>query len=185
MEQIRIGKADRKTIITFYAIAIPLLILLAYWIFRSIASSSEKWWQMLLIYFLAALFYVNAGVWVHEQLHCLGFRGSANQANTSITYERKFGLLLTGYYSVEGEIEYAVLRRALLMPLWLACGFTLLGLLGTFILPAWWLPAMLTLALVSLFDMIHDVYMVSEMRKIGTKGIYRDHGHYLEVRLKE
>jgi hypothetical protein len=185
IKKIHIGKADKKTIVIFYTIAIPILFLLSIWIFQSISPSNWKFIKFLLIYILAALFYVNIGVWIHEQLHCLGFRGTPNETNTSITYERKFVLLLTGYYSVEGVIKYDVLQRALLMPLWLVVGFVLLGLLGVFILPAWWLPAMLTLALVSLFDMIHDVYMVSQMRKIGKKGVYKDHGHYLEVILKE
>ena len=185
MKQVHIGKADQKTIIIFNAIAIPVLIVCSVWIFRALPESNWKWIQFLLIYLIAGLFYLNAGVWIHEQLHCLGFRGTPNEANTSINYERKFGLLLTGYYSVEGDIEYAVLRRALLIPLWLAVCFILLGSIGTFFLPKWWLPIMLTLAIISMFDMVHDVYMVSQMRKIGTKGIYKDCGQYLEAIIKE
>ena len=182
---IYIGHANKKMSRVFYFLAVPILIALAVWIFFSLSQSNWRVLQILLIYAGAFLIYGTLGVWLHEQLHCLGFRGTANEANTSITYERKFGVLLTGYYSVEGEIEYPILRRALLMPLCLAAGFILIGCIGALFLPGWWLPILLTLAVVSIFDMIHDIYMVSEMRKIGTKGIYKDCGHYLEVILRE
>ncbi|MBI9051370.1 MAG: hypothetical protein JEZ00_18240 [Anaerolineaceae bacterium] len=183
-KRIQIGTADQKTVYIFYAVAIPILLALAVWIYQSLTQTNWQVPQLVIIYLLATLFYLNVGVWLHEQLHCLGFRGTVNEANTTITYERKFGLILTGFYRVKGDIECAVIQRALLMPLWLSAGFILLGILGMFFLPDWWLPVMLTLALGSMFDMIHDVYMVSQIRKIGKQGVYQDHGHYLEVIIK-
>jgi hypothetical protein len=71
------------------------------------------------------------------------------------------------------------------MPLALAAGFVMVGLVGSLILPGWWLPISLSLAVLSVFDMIHDIYMVSQIRRIGDKGIYQDKGHYLEVTIKD
>lgn len=184
-KRIRIGGADRKVTRIFLAAAVPLLLSLAVWVYREISPSP---WHPLIfaaVYAGALLFYGNAGVWLHEQLHVLGFRGTVNQNHTQIIYSRKFILALKGHYSVTGDIAYRILRRALLMPLALAAGFVAAGLAGSLILPGWWLPITLSLAVLSVFDMIHDIYMVSQMDRFGERGIYQDKGHHLEGIIKE
>ena len=182
---IRIGGADQEVTRIFLAVAVPLLLLLAVWIYREISPSAWRPVIFVAIYAGALLFYGNAGVWMHEQLHVLGFMRTVNEKNTQIFYSRKFILGLKGHYSVTGDIAYRVMQRALLMPLALAAGFVMVGLVGSLILPGWWLPISLSLAVLSIFDMIHDIYMVSQIRRIGDKGIYRDKGHYLEVTIKD
>jgi hypothetical protein len=182
---IRIGGADRKVTRIFIYVAVPLLLLLAVWVFREISPSPWRPLIFLAIYVGAMLFYGNGGVWLHEQLHMLGFRGTVNEQNTEIFYNRKFLLGLKGHYSVTGDIAYSVMQRALLMPLVLAASFVVVGLVGRLFLPGWWLPILLSLAILSVFDMIHDIYMVSKIRKIGDRGTYQDKGHYLEVTIKD
>jgi hypothetical protein len=183
-KHIRIGFADRRFTRIFILAAVTLLLLLAVWTYRAIPPSAWRPAVFVAMYAVALLFYANVGVWLHEQLHVLGFRGTVNEKNTQIFYSRKFLLVLKGHYSVTGEIEYHVIRRALLMPLVLAGDFVLTGLLGALFLPGWWLPVCLSLAVVAVFDMIHDLYMVSQIRKIGDRGIYQDRGHHLEVIVK-
>jgi|GEM_PF-1218734 len=182
---IRIGGADQKVTRIFLAVMVPLLLLLAVWVYREIPRSPWRVAVFACIYVGALLLYGNVGVWVHEQLHVLGFRGTVNEKNAQIFYARKFVLGLKGHYSVTGDIAYRVMQRALLMPLVLAVSFVGIGLVGSFFLPGWWLPIVLSLAVWSVFDMIHDLYMVSQIRRIGERGTYQDKGHYLEVRVRE
>lgn len=184
-KRIRIGTADRKVTRIFFAVAVPLLLLLAVWVYREISPSAWRSVIFLAIYAGAMLFYGNAGVWLHEQLHVMGFRGTVNENNTQIYYNRKFLLALKGHYSVSGDIAYSIIQRALLMPIILAASFVLIGVLGSFILPGWWLPIFLSLAIMAVFDMIHDFYMVSQIRKIGDCGSFQDRGNYIEVIVEE
>jgi hypothetical protein len=182
---IRIGSADQKTTRIFLIVVVPNLMLLALWVYRAIPPSAWRPVIFVAIYAGALLFYGNAGVWLHEQLHVLGFRGTVNENNTQIFYSRKFILGLKGHYSVTGDIACRVMQRALLMPIFLAASFLAVGLFGSLVLPGWWLPILLSLSIFAVFDMIHDIYMVSQIRKIGDTGIYQDKGHYLEVTIKQ
>ena len=98
---------------------------------------------------------------------------------------RKYILMLSGYYRVIGAINYRVMRRALLAPLILSVSLLVIGYLGSYVLPGWWLPLLITLAVVGLIDMTHDFYMYLQIRFIGEKGKYWDTGKELEVAWKE
>ena len=182
---IRIGGADQKVTRIFLAVAVPLLLVLAVLIYRKISPSPWRVGIFIAIYVSALLFYGNAGVWLHEQLHVLGFRDTVNEKNAQIFYSRIFLLGLKGHYSVTGIIAFHIIQRALLMPLVLAASFIVIGFLGSIFLPGWWLPICLSLAVVSVLDMIHDIYMVTQIRRIGDKGIYQDTGNYIEVMIRE
>ena len=86
---------------------------------------------------------------------------------------------------VIGPINYRINRRALLAPFGLSIGLAVVGLLGNLILPNWWLPVLLTMAMAGIIDMTHDFYMYSKIRVIGEKGRYWDTGKYIEVVWKE
>ena len=67
----------------------------------------------------------------------------------------------------------------------MSSGWLILGWLGSYILPGWWLPLLATLAVISAWDMVHDVYWLLQIRGIGAKGKYWDNGHELYVVWKE
>ena len=156
------------------------LILLGIWLYLEIPATRWRWPTLLGVYLVAAIVYLNLGVWLHEQLHGLGFSGRpARRAH--ITYERKHLLILGGYFRVEGSLSYKAAGSTLLGPLWLSIGLLVVGCLGSFVLPGWWLPLVLSLVAASLLDMIHDLYMYSHIRAIGEKGKYWDRGHVMEA----
>jgi hypothetical protein len=137
------------------------------------------------VYLVAATLYIKAGVWLHEQLHCLAFLGNVHKRLTYITYKWKYILALSGYYWARGANNYRNMRRALLAPLLLSIRLMVVGWLGSLALPDWWLPILLSLIVVSLLDMVHDLYMYSQIRVIGRRGKYWDRGRELEIIWKE
>ncbi len=183
--KLTIGYAPDSVTNVVISLEVILLLLLGIWTYVELPHTSYRPLVFIGIYLLAALVYSNCGVWLHEQLHCLPFHRPEFTGRLKITYERRFLLLLHGYYQVNGDLSYPVMKRALLGPLWLAALFLMLGLAGNFLLPGWWLPVWLSLALISLCDMIHDIYWLWATRKIGDKGTYQDKGGELEVTWKD
>jgi len=181
----RIGYADARFSATLLTVAGCVIILLAVWAFGEMADTRWRWANLLAIYILAGMLYANLGVWLHEQLHCLGFRGSSSEKRTQIFYRRKYMLFLSGYYRVRGSSDYRTMRRALLAPILLSVFLAAVGLIGNLFLPGWWLPVLLSMAVAGVVDMTHDLYMVVQMRGIGNKGKYWDTGRFLEVVWKD
>jgi drug/metabolite transporter (DMT)-like permease len=181
----RIGYADTKFSTTILMISISVMFFLAIWAFREMTNTEWQMVNFLSIYFIAAIIYTNIGVWLHEQLHCLAFWGTAPENRTHISFSRKYILFLNGHYRVKGAIDYRINRRALLAPVVLSVSLTVVGFLGNPVLPSWWLPILLTMAVAGLIDMTQDFYMYSQIRVIGEKGKYWDTGKYLEVVWKE
>ena len=181
----RIGFADKIFSTIFLIISFSAMILLAIWAYQELPKTKWRWGYFILIYLGAAIFYTNIGVWLHEQLHCLVFRGGDDTSPTQISFSRKYFLFLDGHYTVKGPIPYRKNRRALLAPILLPLGLSFIGLIGDRFLPGWWFPVLLTMAVAGVLDMIHDFYMVLKIQQIGEKGKYWDRGQYLEVVWKE
>ena len=177
----RIGYADTKFSIAILIVSLSVMGFLAIWAYREMANTEWRLVIFLTTYFVAAIIYTNLGVWIHEQLHCLAFRGTTPENRTHISFSRKYILFLNGHYQVKGAINYPIARRALLAPFVLSVGLSVVGLLGNLILPGWWLPILLTMAVAGMIDMTHDFYMYSQIRGIGEKGKYWDTGKELEV----
>jgi hypothetical protein len=177
----RIGYADSRFSTVFILLSSSLIVCFTYWVFRAIPKTEWLSVHFLAIYFIATILYMNFGVWLHEQLHCLAYRSDSRRTRTQIIYKRKFIMFLSGHYQVTGATSYRIQRLALLAPLIMSISLVIVGWLGSFFLPGWWLPISLTMAIVSLMDMIHDLYMFSKIRAIGEKGKYWDRGRVLEV----
>ena len=177
----RIGFAPDKPALLMKSASLLALTLLAIWVYLEIPAGTGRWAIFLLIYLASAGLYLNLGVWLHEQLHCLAVRGTIHARQAHITYERKHFLVLSGYYRVMGGLSYALASRGLLGPLWLTLGLLLAGCIGSLVLPGWWLPLALSLVVVSLLDMLHDFYMYLKIRSIGKKGKFWDRGKVLEA----
>ena len=181
----RVGHADTrfsKAILTTSYLAI---IFLGIWVFIEIPDTKWHWGNFIVIYLVAVIIYTNIGVWLHEQLHCLAFRGANITNRTHIKFSRKYIIFLNGHYIVKGPITYRIIRSALLAPIALSVGLSVVGWLGKLFLPDWWLPILLTMAVAGVIDMTHDFYMYLKIQEIGEKGKYWDRGHYLEVVWKE
>ena len=181
----RIGYADARFSNVIKFVSLSALVVLAIWVYMEIPDTEWHLANFLVVYLVAALLYINIGVWLHEQLHCLAFLGTTHEKQTHITYERKYILALSGHYRVKGAINYRILKRALLAPLLLSVSMFVVGWLGSLILPGWWLPLLLSIVVASLLDMIHDFYMYLQIRLIGNEGKYWDTGRELEVVWKE
>ena len=179
----RVGYADTRFSTTILTIALSVIILLAIWTYREIPKTEWRLFYFLVIYLVGVFIYTNLCVWLHEQLHCLAFRGTSHE--TKIFFERRYFLFLNGHYQVKGAINYTIMRRAFLAPVILSIGLIVVGLFGNLVLPGWWLPILLTMAIAGLIDMTHDFYMYSQIRVIGNKGKYWDTGRYMEVVWKE
>jgi len=177
----RIGYADAGFSNVIKFVSLSALIILAIWVYMEMPDTEWHFVNFLGIYLVAAILYINVGVWLHEQLHCLAFLGTVHEKQTHITYERKYMLALSGHYRVKGAISYRILSRALLAPLLLSVSLLVIGWLGSLILPGWWLPLLLSIVVASLLDMVHDFYMYSQIRFIGKEGKYWDTGRELEV----
>ena len=177
----RVGFADAKFKYPIILVSLFAILYLAFWVNRGIPETKWRLVYFLVIYFVAAVLYLNLGVWMHEQLHCLAFRGTVHEKQLHIIFERKFFLALNGHYWVGGQIDYRTLKRALLNPLIMVVGFLMVGWFGSLLLPGWWFPLLATLAVVVVFDMVHDFYWLAQIRSIGEKGKYRDNGQELEV----
>ena len=61
----------------------------------------------------------------------------------------------------------------------------LIGCIGSFFLPIWWLPLLLTLAVIGLVDMTTDLYWYMKILNISDKAKYWDKGRELHVVWKE
>lgn len=181
----RIGYADTRFSFAILTGSLTIIILLAFWAFREMPDTEWRLVNFLSIYFVAAITYMNIGVWLHEQLHCLAFRGTMPENRTHISYIRKYILFLSGHYRVRGAIDYQTNRNALLAPFVLSVVLSALGFLGNLVLPGWWLPILLTMAVAGIIDMTHDFYMFSQIRVVGEKGKYWDIGKYMEVVWKD
>jgi len=177
----RIGHADASFSAVAILAAATAVVCLGYWAYQEMQATEHRLVHFCVIYALAAVFYMNAGVWLHEQLHCLAYRGSIPSRQIRVSFERRFIVGLSGRYRVNGQIAYRVQKRALLAPLILCGVLALLGGLGSLVLPGWWLPVLLTLAVAGLADMVHDIYMVLKMRPIGDRGRCWDRGSELHV----
>ena len=162
-------------------VSFSAMICLAFRVYNQLPKTELRLVYFFALYLVAAALYINIGVWIHEQLHCLAFQGPNYEKRVQIVYKRKYILILNGHYRVIGAIDYQVMRRALLGPLILVAGFLVVGWLGSFILPGWWFPILGTLAVASALDMTHDFYWLSQIRRIGRKGKYWDNGHEMEV----
>jgi hypothetical protein len=177
----RIGFAPAGILSVVRPILVAGLVILALWLYGELPDTPWRWAFFLAIYLVSALIYLNLGVWLHEQLHCLGFAGTPHARHAHITYERKHVLVLGGYYRVQGGMRYPIVSRALLGPLWLSGGLVVLACLGLFLLPGWSVPLLLSLAIVSLLDMSHDLYMYLQIMGIGERGKYWDRGKVIEA----
>jgi hypothetical protein len=177
----RIGFASTRFTLALMLVSLSAVITLALWVYREIPSTAWRLVYFLGLYFAAALVYANLGVWLHEQLHCLAFRGTVHEKRTRIRYTRKYLLVLSGHYRLSGALDYRLMQRALLGPLILVVSLAVVGWLGSFILPGWWLPILLTLAVAGVLDMTHDLYWVAQISLIGEKGKYWDFGRQLDV----
>jgi hypothetical protein len=181
----RIGYADRRFSSVFLLVTLSIVFLLAIGVYRELPATGWRLGYFLAVYLVAGLLYANLGVWFHEQLHCLAFRGTTHQSQTRITFQRKYILGLSGYYQVRGGISYRIMKRVLLAPILLSLSLAIIGWAGSLILPGWWFPLLLSIAVLGILDMIHDFYMVSRIRSIGEKGKYWDRGPVIEVVWKE
>ncbi|MFZ5820843.1 MAG: hypothetical protein ACOYYJ_13160 [Chloroflexota bacterium] len=181
----RIGYATTRFSLAILLGSLSIMIFLAIWAFREMPETKWRLVNFLFVYFVAAIIYTNLGVWLHEQLHCLAFRGSTPEYQTHINFSRKYVLFLNGHYRVKGAIDYRTNRRALLAPFTLSLALATIGFLGNLILPGWWFPILLSMAVAGLIDMTHDFYMYSQIRAVGKKGKYWDTGKYMEVVWKE
>ncbi len=180
-EWMRIGFATARFSWTVLGPAVLALILLAIWLYLEIPASGLRPVYFILLYLIAVLVYLNLGVWLHEHAHCLAYRGTVHAQQVQITYIRKYLLILGGFYRVRGPLDFRIIQRALLGPLYLTFGLLLAGLIGSLLLPGWWLPLLLSFVVISLIDMLHDLYMVSQIRRVGPAGKYWDRGQDLEV----
>ncbi len=179
----RVGFATPRFKAAALVVFVAIVLALAFWTYVTLPEADWRWRvaHFAGLYFAAALVYVNLGVWVHEQLHCLPFRTRAYRERTHIHYVRKYLVALHGWYRVTGPIGYRTLRRALLGPMILVVGWVVLAWVANLLLPAWSVPLLLTLAAMSLMDMIHDLYWLVQTRSVGELGKYWDNGHELEV----
>ncbi len=181
----RVGHAGSGFTLAVALASAVVMIYLGLWIYREIPATAWRTIYFLGLVLSAILLYINLGVWLHEQLHCLPFRGTIHEKRVRIVYQRKYVLVLSGYYRVRGPLGYRVIRRALLAPLLLSVGLLALGWLGSLLLPGWWFPLLAMLAVVSVTDMLHDLYWVMQIRPVGDRGKYWDRGSTLEVVWKE
>ncbi len=178
---IRIGFATDAFRNSVVPLALLALIVLGACIYLELPETAWRLPALLAIYLVAGMIYLNPGVWLHEQLHCVAFHGALPAGRVRITYLRKHLVMLNGYYSVSGPLNYRIMSRALLGPLYATFGLVVVAVLGSLVLPGWWLPLMLSLAVISLLDMLHDFFMYSQVRRIGARGRYWDRGRFLEV----
>ena len=70
----QIGYADTRFSKTILIPALLIVIFLAIWAYREMPDGKWHWVNFIAIYLIATIFYMNVGVWLHEQLHCLVLR---------------------------------------------------------------------------------------------------------------
>jgi hypothetical protein len=185
VNRMRVGYADRKFSTAILLVSLAGMLYLAWWVYRELPVTGWRVANFVIIYLVAVIVYANLGVWTHEQLHCLAFRGTHLGKRTHIIFTRKYILALSGHYKVEGASDYRTTRWALLAPLGLVIGLVVVGFIGSLFLPGWWLPLLLSMALAGILDMTHDLYWVSRIHQIGDKGQYWDNGNELLVVWKD
>lgn len=181
----RVGSAKTRFATVVMLISLSAVVCLAFRVYTRLPETGLRPIYFVALYIVAAVLYLNLGVWVHEQLHGMPYRRMKREKRLQIVYQRTYVLALHGYCRMYGAIGYQVLRRSLLGPLGLVIGWLIVGWLGSFILPGWWFPLLATLAVVSALDMVHDFYWLLQVREIGEKGKYWDTGRELEVVWKE
>jgi len=106
----RIGYAKAEFSSTILAISLAVIVFLGIWAYREIPDTEWRWANFLAIYVVAAILYMNLGVWLHEQLHCLAIRGTNAKNRTHINFSRKYILFLNGHYTVKGSMAYRTNR---------------------------------------------------------------------------
>jgi hypothetical protein len=183
--QMQIGSADRVFIFTVSLIALMFLIYFAYRFYQAIPDNPWRIGIFMASCLVVALVYMNLGVWLHEQLHFWGLRGIDKKHDAKIVYIRKHILLLSGYYRVTGSLKYHTMVQALLGPILISLFSIIIGLIGSWSLPNWWLPLMMTISVMGIVDMTTDLYWYTKIRTIGTKGKYWDRGKELHLVWKE
>jgi hypothetical protein len=181
----RIGLAEKKFRNSVMTIAIIAIIYFAYWLFQTMPNNSWRLSTVLFLYAVTGITYMNLGVWIHEQLHYRGLLQLEKRNQAKIVYIRKYILMLSGYYSVIGHLNYPMMKEALLGPIYISLFSTAAGVLGNFFLPRWWLPLLLTIAIYGIVDMTTDLYWYERIRRIGEKGKYWDKGRELHVVWKQ
>jgi len=181
----RIGSADGQFTFIILSFSIILIIGLTYIMFQSLPENEWRIITLFIIYGLIGVIYMNLGVWLHEQLHYFSFWGLHKKHQVKITYFRKYILVLGGHYSVLGPMTNKVMKRVLLCPLVLVIFCILIGYIGSFFLPIWWLPLLLTLAVIGLVDMTTDIYWYMKIQNISDKAKYWDKGRELHIVWKE
>lgn len=139
----RIGHADARFANVIIFVSLSAIVFLALWIYWEIPKTEWYLVNFVAIYVVAAILYLNLGVWIHEQLHCLSFRRTSPEKRTKITFSRKCILFLNGHYRVKGAIRYRIMKRALLAPMNLSISLLIIVWLGNLILSSWWLPILL------------------------------------------
>ena len=181
----RIGSAEKRFRNTVIIISIIFIIYITYWLYQTIPNNPWRLSTLLFIYGLTGIIYMNLGVWIHEQLHYIGLSRLNRRNRTKIVYIRKNILMLSGYYSVIGQLNYQMMKQALLGPIYISLISTTIGVIGYFFLPRWWLPLMLSIAIYGIIDMTTDLYWYKSIRIIGEKGKYWDKGRELHVVWKQ
>lgn len=181
----RIGAAEKRFRNSVMIISVIFIILLAFWLYQVTPDNSWRLSTLLFIYGVSGLSYINLGVWIHEQLHFIGLSRLEKRNQAKIVYIRKNILMLSGYYSVIGHINYQMMKQALLGPIYITLVSTMIGLIGNIFLPRWWLPLMLTIAIYGIIDMTTDLYWYKSIRIVGEKGKYWDMGRELHVVWKQ
>ena len=119
----QVGFADAKFKYPIILVSLFAIGYLAFWVYRGIPATEWRLVYFLVIYLVAAISYLNFGVWAHEQLHCYAFKGTVLEKRTHIIFKRKFFLALQGHYRVKGQIDYRTLKRALFNPMIMVVGF--------------------------------------------------------------
>jgi hypothetical protein len=179
VNRMRVGYADSRFSITILLASLFFMLFFAWWAYWEFPDTKWRPVYFLCAYLVAVTLYANPGVWFHEKLHCLAFRRTPLEKKTRISFSRKYILVLSGHYRVEGEIDYRTMRRALLAPLGLVGCLVVTGFIGSLFLPGWWLPLLMSMAVAGVLDMTHDLYWISKIRQVGAKGKFWDNGNEL------
>jgi hypothetical protein len=177
----RIGYAAPRFSLAIRIGSLSIIAILAIWAYAAMPDTRWRLANFVSVCCLVVIAYANIGVWLHEHLHCLAYRGTGPKERTHIEFRRRYVLFLNGHYRVSGPIDYRTKRRALLAPSLFAVAAIAVGFAGAPFLPAWWLPILLAVAVAGMLDMTHDLYMYSQIRAIGGRGRYWDMGKYIEA----
>ena len=89
----RVGYADAKFANIMILVSLSTIVYLAFWVYREIPETKSRLVYFLAIYFVAAILYLNLGVWIHEQLHCFAFKGTAHEKRMHIIFTIMLAML--------------------------------------------------------------------------------------------